>query len=460
MLNRIKLPGIDRTDSDRAPFVRVAFITLLLLVSGLIFVAIELNPDLDHMRVSILSGPENGNFYQVGEQLAGDAKKHKGKLVNVATEGSHDNLQQLRVAAAKGGVRFALMPDGIEYPDTGKFRLVARIPKPLTFFVIGRNTERYHYLADLKNAHIGIGPKGSGNALIANYLLGGKDLEGLNFRLSYFSPKVQLEQLQQGNIDAAIFLTSMDDPLIIEALRSELEIINFANSEAIIKRKPAFNIEKIYTGQFDHVNLLPRNDKTVFTVETLLVANKGASRTDIVVLLTLLSRTFPDFIEYNRQQPQNMELPYARDLRTFIDNGGPTLLDEFAPALVSLMPPANMFHYVLVVSLFMNVLGIWNRVRLWQIDKTRADLEQQIVNYFGANLSLAEIRNLDRNAWEIDDGNLDKINDLVDRYQTLLQCCKSYTSSLVTPMGMENVYRYHEELISEQLTALKKILQT
>ncbi|OQK18532.1 hypothetical protein AU255_12170 [Methyloprofundus sedimenti] len=457
MLNRIKFPGIDRADSDRMPFVRMAFITLMLLIFGLIFIMIELNPNLDHMRVSILSGPKDSYFHQMGEQLVSDAKKYQGKLVNVATEGSHDNLQQLRVAAAKGGVRFALMPDGIDYPDTGKFQLVARIPRPLTFFVIGRNANRYQYLADLKNAHIGIGPKDSGNALIAKYLLEDKDLEELNFRLSYFDPKEQLEQLQMGNIDAAIFLTSMDDPLIKEALRSKLEIISFANPEAIIKRKPAFKIEKIYVGQFDHVSLLPEKNKTVFTVESLLVANKGASRTDIVVLLTLLSREFPEFIEYNRQQPKNMELPYARDLRTFIDNGGPTLLDEYAPALVSLMPPANMFHYVLVVSLLMNVLGIWNRFRLWQIDKTRAELELQIVQYFGANLSLAEIRNLD--TWRMDGANLEKINELIERYQRLLQCCKGYTSSLVTPMGMENIYRYHEELISEQLSALKKISQ-
>ncbi len=459
MLNRIKLSSIEPVDSARAPYIRIIIITLTLMVFGVIFTVIELSPNLDHMQMSILSGPEGSYFYRMGEQLASDAKKHKGKLVNVATKSSHDNLQQLRVAAANGSVQFALMPDGIKYPGRGEFQLVARIPKPLTFFIIGRNANRYQYLADLKNTRIGIGPKGSATALIAKYLLDDTDLEGLNLQLSYFDPKVQLEQLQLGKIDAAIFLTSMDDPLIMEALRSKLELINFANAEAIIKRKPAFNIEKIYAGQFDHVNLLPQKDKTIFTVESLLVANKGASRTDIVVLLSLLNREFPDFIAYNRQQPNNRELPYAKDLRAFIDNGGPTLLDEYAPALVSLMPPANMFHYVLVVSLLMNVLGIWNRFRLWKIDKIRAELEQQIVKYFGENLSLAEIRDLDRNAWKLDKANLDKINKLIERYQRLLHLCKSYTSSLVTPMGMENVYRYHEVLISEQLSTLKKISQ-
>lgn len=458
MLDRINIPGIDRADVDRAPFIRMAFITLLLVIVGLLFIVIELNTDLDHLKLKILSGPERGYFYELGEQLAADAKKHKGKLINVATGGTHDNLQELRVADAKGGVRFALMPDGIKYPDPGRYQLVARIPKPLTFFIIGRSANGYRYLADLKNAHIGIGPRGSGNAQIANYLLGGNDLAGLNLRLSYFSLKEQVEKLRQGSIDAAVFLTSMDNPLIVEALRSGLEIISFANPEAIVKRKPAFHFEKVYTGQFDHVNLLPKHDKTVFTVESLLVTNKGAPRADIVVLLNLLNRAYPDFIDYNRSQMQSTELPKARDLRDFLENGGPNVLDEYAPSLVSVMPPANMFHYVLVISLLMNGLGIWNRIRLWQIDKTRASLEQRIIQCFGENLSLAEIKDLSSKASKIDDGNRDQINDLVDRYQQLLLRCKSYTSSMVTPMGMENVYRYHENLISEQLTALKKML--
>ncbi len=458
MLNDLNFFGIDQADADRAPFFRLAFITLLLVVVGLLFVVIELNTDLDHLKLKILSGPERGYFHQLGVQLAGEAKKHKGKLINVATGGSHDNLQELRVAAAKGGVRFALMPDGIKYPDPGRYQLVARIPKPLTFFFIGRRDNGYQYLADLKNARIGIGPRGSGNALIAHYLLGDKDLDGLDLCLSYFSQKEQLEKLRQGNIDAAAFLTNMDDPLIIEALRSGLEIISFANAEAIVKRKPAFHLEKVFTGQFDHVNLLPKKDQTVFTVESLLVTNKGAARADIVVLLNLLNRAFPDFIEYNRSQAQNTVLSKARDLRDFIENGGPNVLDEYAPALVSVMPPANMFHYVLVISLLMNGLGIWNRIRLWQIDKTRAELEQRIIQCFGENLSLVEIKNLNAQATKINDVNLDQINDLVDRYQQLLLRCKSYTSSMVTPMGMENVYRYHENLISEQLTALKKML--
>jgi hypothetical protein len=75
---------------------------------------------------------------------------------------------------------------------------------------------------------------------------------------------------------------------------------------------------------------------------------------------------------------------------------------------------------------------------------------------FGTKLTLEEIhKQLGRN--EITENDRDLLNELIDRSEQLRQRCKKYTTSIVTPLGQENVYRYHEGLISQQLKTLRDL---
>lgn len=190
--------------------------------------------------------------------------------------------------------------------------------------------------------------------------------------------------------------------------------------------------------------LLPKTNKKVFQVDTLVLGDGSASRSDVVALLVLLNETFHGFIDYNRGTPNDTGLAKSRDLLTFIDNGGPNFLDEYAPGLVNLMPPANLFHYVVVISLLMNLLSGWNRWRLYRVDSNRIKIENQIRDLFGSKLTLEEIK-LDQHMNIEVDKNL--LNELIIQSEQLLQRCRKHTVSMVTPLGDENIYRYHEGLI-------------
>ncbi|HIL79073.1 MAG: TAXI family TRAP transporter solute-binding subunit [Methyloprofundus sp.] len=438
-----------------AKFKGILFFGVVTLI-GLIIAAIDFYPSLSHMNLFVLSGPKSEQSYALVEKIADDARKRKGKLTNFATTGVEGSLHLLRQGERLGVTKFALVPDGLKYSKPEELELVARLPRSETILFLGLDANHIRYVSDLKGMRIGIGSQGSGTALLARQLLGQKNLSGLNLELSEHTITEQVDKLLNGALDLGVFLVSKDNPLIKKALHKNLQIANFESAEAWVARFPALRVETLYAGHYDEVLLLPKTNKKVFQVDTLVLGNGSASRSDVVALLILLNETFHGFIDYNRSTPNDTGLAKSKDLLTFIDNGGPNLLDEYAPGLVNLMPPANLFHYVVVISLLMNLLSGWNRWRLYRVDSNRIKIENQIRELFGNKLTLEEIK-LDQHINVEVEKSL--LNELIIQSEQLLQRCRKYTVSTVTPLGDENIYRYHEGLIKKQLVILRDLCE-
>lgn len=240
---------------------------------------------------------------------------------------------------------------------------------------------------------VGIGPAGSVSALIARKILGTKDLSRLNMTFVEYTFSEQVEELKRGDLDLGIFVTSEDNPLIKTAIHEGIKIASFDNARAWSKRYPALHVETMYSGHYDHVKLLPKQNKNIFQIDTLVLSDQDASRSAVVALLVLLNMTFHGFIAHNKSTPNETGLVRSDDLLTFIDNGGPSLLDDYAPGLVDFMPPANLLHYVVVISVLMNLLTGWHRLRLYLLDSRRLEIEDLMHDIFGTKLTLSEIKN-------------------------------------------------------------------
>ncbi len=431
----------------------ILFIFALILI-GLIIASIDFYPSLSHMDIHILSGPKSGQYYAMGEKIAEDANKRQGNLTNFSTEGVENNLKLLRQGARSGKTRFALVPDGLKFSKGDEFELVARLPKSSVLLFLGRDANHIQYVSDLKDMRVGIGPHGSGSALLARQLLEQKDLSGLNLKLSENTYVQQVQKLFNGDLDLGVFHVSKDNPLIKKALQNNLQIASFDHAGAWVNRLPALSLESLYAGYYDEIKLLPKTEKNVFHVDTLIIGDTSASRSDVVSVLVLLNETFHGFIDYNRNTPNHTGLPKSKDYVAFIDNNGPNFLDEYAPGLVKYMPPANLLHYVVFISIVMNLLTGWNKWRLYRVDSNRIEIENQIRNMFGNKLTLEEIKQ-DHNLHLTVDRNL--LEELIFQLEQLLERCRRYTVSIVTPLGNENIYRYHESLIKQQLEILRDL---
>lgn len=434
---------------------RGVFILGVVVLIGFIISAIDFAPSLSHMNLSILSGPKTGQEYALVEKITTVATDRSGNLSNLISKGAVDNLNRLQKAAGSGEGLFALVPDGLQYPQAEKPELVARLPKSDTIFFLGRDANKIRYLSDLKDMHIGIGSQGSSTTLLARQLLGQKDLTGLNLKLSAHTFSNQVEKLITGELDLGVFVTTKDNPLIKQAILKGLQIASFENAEAWVVRFPALHAAPLYAGHYDQVALLPKTDKKVFQVDTLVLGNGNDSRSDVVALLVLLNKTFHGFVGYNLNTPNYSGLVQAKELVTFLDNGGPNFLDEYVPGLVNFMPPANLLHYVVVISLLMNLLTGWNKLRLYRVDSKRIDIEDQIHDLFDTELTLEEFHKIELEENFNTEVDRKTLADLIIQSEKLRQRCRKYAVSFVTPLGQENVYRYHEGLITQQLKVLR-----
>ncbi|MGB5063984.1 MAG: hypothetical protein WBQ37_09505 [Candidatus Competibacter sp.] len=443
---------------DETPSIyRIGFILALLLLFGLIFAAVDLTPDLAHMRVTVLSGPENGQDYALVEELAREAEPHRGTVLNIATAGTAASLARLAKERDQRDSLFALAPDGLSYARPEKLELVARLPRSRTLFMLGAHADTIRYPSDLVGFRIGIGPHGSATALLARELLGSKLLKELEITSSEHPFTEQIDQLKQEKLDLGLFLMDADASLIEQAVRGGLQIASFDNAESLSAHIPALKGHTLYTGHFGQLRRLPQTNKKVFQTDLLMLSNGEASRSETVAMLVLLDTVFKGFIEINRSTPNETGLREARDLKPFLKNGGPSLLDEYAPRIVDLMPPANILHYVVLISLLFNAAVIWHRFRLWRIDANWLKLKGQTFDLFGHNYTIEEIGKLHLEPGAFSTRQKERLDELIRDLQLLRPRISQFSVSLIVPMGAEYYYRQQERMVDDALRALRQL---
>ncbi len=429
----------------------------LAVVLALAWVVSRLNlrRDLHRLDVRILSGAAEGNYHATVAELAGLATARHGRVINVSTKGSLDNVSRLGAAAAGNcDVQFALVQDGSAWGEPGKLELVGRLAKAESLFFLGKDADKLSEFSQLAGLRVGVGPEGSGTSLLAEQFLGLPELASLGMTLSHRPLDEQLAMAARGDLDLAAIVIDEDAPFLVKAIRDQgLQIAGFAHSDVIARRLPHLRTGRIGAGQYEAVRLLPPVDKRVLRVDTLVVANRCAGRSETIDLLILLASHFPDFVRHNKDTPNTTGLELTASSRDFFAHEGPELADEYAPWLVDVMPPANWAYVVMALSLLFNAMGFGHRFRLWRIDAARVALEREITEIFGAGATLGDIQ---RAAGQADAKNAAALDGIVDRLEELAARSRRYSLSALVPMGQEMAYRYQEDLTYRTIAVLRE----
>jgi hypothetical protein len=137
--------------------------------------------------------------------------------------------------------------------------------------------------------------------------------------------------------------------------------------------------------------MLPQADKRVLRVSTLLIGNRCRRRSQTVALMSVVQKLQPDFIRHNRETPNTSGLPLSATAKSFFDNQGAELADEYIPWLVDVMPPPNWVYVAMSISLLFNAMTFAHRFRLWRIDAGRVSLESDQVKVFGPATTVGDI---------------------------------------------------------------------
>ena len=276
---------------------------LLIFGLGVVVSRLNLHSDMSRLEIGILSGAQEGNYHRLIDELGRLATLEKGRIKNVSSEGSADNVRRLAAAAKSCEVAIGLAQDGTAWGET-KPQLLGRLPKSESVMFFGKDADRIKEFSQLKGLKVGIGPAGSGAAVIAGQLLALPELASLGLVLSNHTLSEQLALAAKGDLDLALLVMDEDAPLVGQAIREQgLQLAGFAHADVIARRIPHLRTGRIGAGEYDAVRLLPPEDKRVLRVETLVLGNGCAGRSQLIDVLSLLSRQFPEFIRHNKDTP-------------------------------------------------------------------------------------------------------------------------------------------------------------
>ena len=427
-----------------------ALIALTALVAWL-----DPRPSLRHVQVSMLSGATTGNYFATVDKIAAEAARRNGRVHNLPSAGSVENVQRL-IDGAKGcKVHFALVQNGIAYPNGHKLEVIGRLPRPESLVILGRSVERIREPADLRGSRIGIGPIGSGTEDIMRRVLA--LLVGLDLVISRQPIDLQLEMLERGELDFGAMVIDDEATLLAEAVtRRRLHIVQLPDVPSLARHVPFSRVGIIKAGQMDYVRKLPSEDKTVLQVDALIVSNGCAPDGVTQGFLSALAEVFPTFISHNKGQPNVTGLPMATVAANFYSAEGPDLLGKYAPWAVDIMPQPTWIQLGVAFSLLFSGMALWHRFRLWRIDAGRVKIERDIAALFGPDAGMDTIAEMAIDARHLAPETRAGIDDVLLRLSVLLGRCRRQSLSLLVPMGEEMTYRYQEMLITGYLRALRR----
>ncbi len=453
-----KSSGRPRRARPHRALLRAAAPAVILVAVALVVARIDLHPDLGHVRVAVLSGAPEGNYHAIVTDLGEVASARGGRVEAVTSAGSVENLARLAAASGDCSVQFALVQAGTPPPAGARLELIGRLAKAESMFLLGKKADAIGSFASLAGLRIGVGPAGSGTADVARRVLGSRDFQGLGLVLSNHPVVEQLDLAERGELDLAALVIDEDADLVERAVRDRgLAIVGFPHADVVARRFPFLRHGRIGAGQFDPVRMLPPVDKEVLRVDTLVVGNRCASRSQTLGLLTALAATFPDFVRHNKTTPNKSGLETAAATKGFLEKEGIELVDEYFPRLGDVMPPSNWLHVVMAVSLLFNAMGVGNRFRLWRIDAARVKAEHELAACFGEAATLGDLARFDPSREALPPATIAEVERVIGELEELAARSREQSLSVLVPMGGEMAYRYQEQVIHETLAVLRAL---
>lgn len=446
--------GLGPEPGGLSPGLKTLIFFAVVGVLGALFALTDPEASLRHLKVGILSGSPQGNYHAVVQRIAAGAAARKGRVTNLASAGSVENLQRLAAARKGCSAHFALVQEGIDLPDNHRIELVGRLTRPESLVILGRNADHITTPQELRGMRVGIGPVGSGTEFVSRKLLA--PFSGLGLKLSTQSIDEQIERVERGELDLGAMVTDLDADQLKQALSDrKLQILDLPRGEAVASGLPFLRLGRIEAGHYDPVAALPPKDKKVLQVDTLILGNGCASRSATQGLITVLADLDPLFLKHNRDTPNLTGLPWAPVARAYYDAGVPDVVGVYAPWVLDILPTATWIQLALGISVLFNAMGAFNRFRLWRLDAHRVAIEREISRLFGGGLTVGELAR----ARPLADLDPEEVRQRVLRAMQALEAlygkCREQSLSILVPMGGEMAYRYQENLVMDLLQALR-----
>jgi TRAP transporter TAXI family solute receptor len=325
-------------------------ILLLLLVCVAAYLLVDPSPP---KVVTLSTGQENSSYEQFGRRYAEKLKKRGIEVRTVRSEGSQQNLDRLK--DPKSGVDLAFVQSGTADPEhaEGLKSLGSLFTEPVWLFY--REGRELTQLSQLKGLKVNIGPEGSGVPSMVRKILARNGLEPGDLQLGALDVTPAVVELLEGRIDALIFSSAPNTPMIQMLLQTPfIKLFDFNQAEAYTRRFPFMTQVTLPRGIVDLGRDLPPRDYHLVAPTATLVAREDLHPALVDLLVQAASEIHGGTGWFRRRgeypNANYTEIPVARDAEKFYKSG-PPLLQRYMPFWM-----ANFFERMWVVIVALGAL--------------------------------------------------------------------------------------------------------
>ena len=324
----------------------------------------------------LATGPAQSAYAEFGHRYATALQAHGVAVEQVPSAGSSENLQLLR----DGKVDFAFVRGGAVDPvadeAAGITSLGSLFLEPVWIFyrqdavaLTTHPSRRQHdelaaltKFAQLKGLRVNTDITGSGVPRLVERLLALNKIETTGMQLSNLPPAEAAEALQQGRLDAMVYVSAPESPIVQSLLKAPgVRLMDFGQSEAYARHLAFLTGVTLPRGIVDLANDVPARDVGLVATTTSLLTREG-THPALRQLLAQVAQTQHDgagWFNRAREFPntRTSELPVSAEGDRAI-NGRPSLLNRYFPFWISSL----LERMWLVIGILVAVLFPLSRV--------------------------------------------------------------------------------------------------
>jgi TRAP-type uncharacterized transport system substrate-binding protein len=328
----------------------------VLIAAALLFGAYFLLKPTPPKRVVLATGPEQGAYAAFGARYKEELKRHGIEVVLQTSPGSRENLRLLR--DPKNDVQLAFVQGGAwdsqraaeDKADKKGGEDSERLPlvslgsmfyEPVWIFYridSAKKVKKDGVLTEFKQLagwRVSTGARGSGIPGITSRLLRANLMERDDIKRESLDPTAAVVGVLGGALDAAIFVSAPESPLIQMLLQTPfLRVLEFQQTEAYARRYPFLNTVVLPRGVVDLARDVPPHDMRMLAATGSLLAREDVHPALIQLFVQAAARIHggSGWLQQPGQFPnaQSPEFPLARDAERFYRNG-PPLMQRYLP---------------------------------------------------------------------------------------------------------------------------------
>jgi TRAP transporter TAXI family solute receptor len=310
---------------------------LLFAGAGLIWLAYWwLNP-MPPKQLTLLTGPEQSAYAEMGDQYAKLLRQHGITVQLVPTEGSADNLRRLQAGEADAGFVQGGSATAPTDDDSEELLTLGNLfVEPVWLFYRAQSaadiseTGRLQSLNQLSTLRINAGTAGSGVPPLMDTLLDMHRMDPKKIKISHLEQTPATVQMLQGKLDAVVFASAPQAPMVQMLLQTPgIRLMDFPQNEAYARRLPFITPVTLPRGVVDLARNIPAQDVHLIATTTSMLVRESLhpGLRQLLSQATVQTHGQSGWFQRTREFPNasNSEFPLAPEAERTLKNGIPSL---------------------------------------------------------------------------------------------------------------------------------------